>query len=299
MADAEASSGSPDERHAKVVDALGLLEPERRGSALLTVVAASALTWSEDGAADALARAANLVGSDTDTIATMAGAVLGAVTEVDPPTELLDGPLIRSEADRMVALAGSAERPGHRYPDLLRWSPPRTQADALLRDEDGLYVAGLGPIIRTIDEPVAAAQGPFVWRWAELALGQTVFIKSRHDVPTVHREKPRIREAEGVGPDHNEALSMTASQARPRVDRPKEPTPRSGFVPGESGSRTTPLQRTTSSARPLDLAGAILYVVRQGLDDRAIGYTVRRVTREGTPEQVAAFLAELLSLLKK
>ena len=74
--------------------------------------------------------AANELGTDTDTIATMAGAILGAATEADPPVEVLDADLFRSEADRLAEIAGGGKPPNHAYPDLLHWSAPMIRADA-------------------------------------------------------------------------------------------------------------------------------------------------------------------------
>lgn len=51
--------------------------------------------------------AANLLGSDIDTVATMAGALLGAVAVDDPPEPVLDAELIVKEARRLAALGGS------------------------------------------------------------------------------------------------------------------------------------------------------------------------------------------------
>lgn len=55
----------------------------------------------------------------------------------------------------------------------------------------------------------------------------------------------------------------------------------------------------TESHKPLDLERAIAYLHHAHLSDEAIGYTIRRVAREGTSEQVAAFLAVLLKLLRR
>jgi hypothetical protein len=55
---------------------------------------------------DAVGIAANAVGSDTGTIATMAGAIGGAVTSQPPTVQIQDFDLIRSETTRLVLLAG-------------------------------------------------------------------------------------------------------------------------------------------------------------------------------------------------
>ena len=77
--------------------------------------------------------AANELGTDTDTIATMAGAILGGSTKEEPPVKVLDAELFLSEADRLVDLSEGKRPASHSYPDLLHWSPPKTRVDALIR----------------------------------------------------------------------------------------------------------------------------------------------------------------------
>ena len=107
---------------------------------MLTAVAAVGLVWCEPRPAEAMRIAANALGTDTDTIATMAGAILGATAEADPPIDVLDAAVFRSEARRLVRIASGEDPPSHEYPDLLHWSAPKTRADALARSKDG----GLG-----------------------------------------------------------------------------------------------------------------------------------------------------------
>jgi ADP-ribosylglycohydrolase len=81
----------PDAYHA-ILRTLGCLEVKYRGSGLKTALAASALSWlyHEKPLKDALVMAANEIGSDTDTIATMAGAILGATTSNRPDWPIQD-----------------------------------------------------------------------------------------------------------------------------------------------------------------------------------------------------------------
>ncbi len=109
--------------------------PARRGSGMLTALAAVALAWCEPRPAEAMRIAANALGTDTDTIATMAGALLGLTADLGPPVEVLDADLFRSEARRLAQIAAGENPPSHAYPDLLhgshrgpeptRWRRPR------------------------------------------------------------------------------------------------------------------------------------------------------------------------------
>lgn len=66
---AACSGGTGEERYRTIVDGLRLRDPARRGSSMLTAVAAAALAWCEPRAAEAMCIAANSLGTDTDTIA--------------------------------------------------------------------------------------------------------------------------------------------------------------------------------------------------------------------------------------
>lgn len=212
-AEGAVSEGGP-EGYGVLVKELGLLDPARRGSGLLTAIASVALLWCEPRPAEALRIAANVIGSDTDTIATMAGAIVGATSDIDPPVEVLDAQLIVSEAERMAAIADGASGAGHTYPDLLSWSAPRTQADALVSGSDGLHVVGLGRVSRTLGEPMLANQGEFSWQWARLALGQTVLIKRRNELPTAQARdlKPPVTRSRMTGKELGLSLAVRAPQ---------------------------------------------------------------------------------------
>ncbi|HSH60419.1 MAG TPA: ADP-ribosylglycohydrolase family protein [Acidimicrobiales bacterium] len=294
-------TGEPDERYHALIDALNLTDQGRRGSGQLSAIAAVALTWCEPRPVEAMILAANALGTDTDTIATMAGALLGAACTEEPPGDIVDRQLISAEAERLTALAaGSTDILVHPYPDLLNWSAPKTQADALVTTLDGqLHVLGLGSVVRTLSEPLTAAQGGFAWQWVLLAIGQTLLIKRRGQLFTI----PHLRQ--GIGDTDNATSRRRTSEARsvsvldrtPHTDERSEPVREP--EPTGASRRTAHTSRESQSGRPLDLDRVIAYLHREQLSDHAIGYAVRRVAREGTPEQVAAFLAVLLDLTRR
>ena len=273
-----------------IIDRLGLRRPERRGSGLLTAVAAMGLTWCETQPEEALRMAANAIGTDTDTIATMAGAILGVSAESDPPTEVLDADLFRSEADRLAKIAEGAQPKGHRYPDLLHWSAPKARADALTRTRDeGLHVRGLGRA-EAIGEPIAPPSGIFKWQWVRLETGQTLLIKRRGSLE-VHPEEI------DAGP---EAQSTTPASSTVRDSQPGETSgqqPDSDRVLDQTDSQ--PVPETPSGSRQLDLQTAVAYVREHRYDDAKIGKALRKVANEGTPEEIAGFTAALMALIRQ
>ena len=275
------------DRYEAIVNALKLRDPGRRGSGMLTAVAAAGLVWCEPRPAEAMRIAANALGTDTDTIATMAGAILGATAETDPPVDVLDATVFRSEARRLAQIASGEDPPSHEYPDLLHWSAPKTRADALVRSKDGgLIVQGLGRACRLEGEPVLAS-GEFRWQWIKLEFGQTLLIKSRDRVPDADVEQDRapVDRRAPAGGDSQRTLPPVAQRSQPEADSP------SGKPPSEyDGARV----RTGGH----DIRDVVSYVEKHIDDDRAVGKVLRRVVRKGTTGEVAAFSAALIDLLR-
>ena len=274
------------ERYEAMVDRLMLRDPKRRGNGVLTAVAAVGLTWCEPEPERALRIAANVVGTDTDTIATMAGAILGVNAAADPSVAVLDAALFVSEADRMSAIAEGGKPQSHRYPDLLHWSPPKTQADALAKvKEGGFYVAGLGRA-EAKGEPISSSSQEFLWQWMELEFGQTMLVKRRRVL--------------------GEEIQLPIGQTGPRPDP--------GLPPGSGGPAEgvpdTPLRYETSdrgsaeadrkrTVTQADLEAMIEHLRLHKDEDRVVGQVIRRVVNRCSPAQVAVFLAMVIECLRE
>jgi len=282
---AEASASSldvQDEHYHRALVDLGLLLPEGRGSGLLTPVAAVALGWCLPSPEQAVRCAANSLGSDTDTIATMAGALIGATDgEHRLPTPPLDEPMIVAETHRLIGVANGQRPASHAYPDLLTWSAPRTQADALATEDGHLAVAGLGSVTALPPEPVAAKQGDFAWQWVRTGGGQTLLIKRRSTLPeldprnAIHHPRAQSDETDGrqreSQPRRQEGMSITTADRRLEV----------------------PLDRG------VDLGTALDWVETRIEEDQALGYTLRRIARDGSVDQLIAFVAALRQRLRQ
>jgi hypothetical protein len=161
-----------------ILRTLGCLDTRYRGSGLKTALAASALTWlyRERPIKDALVAAANELESDTDTIATMAGALLGATSSERPDWPIQDRAYIVAEALRLTSIGRGEFGDSFAYPDLARWQPPATQSDAVGRTKAGLAIVGLGEVEAVSEEYWT---GDAVWQWLRLSFGQTVLAKRR------------------------------------------------------------------------------------------------------------------------
>lgn len=276
-----------EERYSAIIAALNLREKEHIGNGIRTAIAAVGLTWCETQPAAALRIAANALGTDTDTIATMAGAILGVTAETEPPVEVLDADLIRSEADRLSRIAQGERPPSHRYPDLLRWSAPKTRSDALMQTSAGrLYVCGLG-FAEAKGEPIVAPKGGFMWQWLNLESGQTLLIKRREAL--LHYDAAPASLAAEPAPSPAGDSGKQNQKAQPDT-----PTRFADVNPKQAAP--PPVSR--AQRPPIDLDKALNYI-RENTNDANIGSALRGVVARGTTGQIAAFTAALIDFLRE
>ena len=184
------ADAEPESAYHELVRRMGGLDDKQRGSGTKTAILGAVLPWlfPANDPENSLQTAANLLGSDTDTIATMAGAIIGAVSEVVPSGQISDQKYIQDEARRMYAIRQGETTASFLYPDILRWQAPRTQLDAVGKDGENLYVAGLG-----LANPIGAEIGgrgkdETIWQWLKMDFGQIILAKRRKNLRPVMAE---------------------------------------------------------------------------------------------------------------
>ncbi|MDY4339778.1 ADP-ribosylglycohydrolase family protein [Xanthomonas sp. LF07-6] len=182
-----AKSMEPEE-YPRVLDALGCTSQEFRGAGFKTALAASVLAHMHRSSspAQALVQSANELESDTDTIATMAGAILGACVEEAPNWPIQDHDYIVREAARLARIAAGQPSEYFIYPDLARWSPPANQHAAVGQLGDNVALAGLG-MIRAEGQDYRS--GDSIWQWYRLPFGQTILAKRKATLPKVAQDQ--------------------------------------------------------------------------------------------------------------
>ena len=279
------------ERYRNIINRLDLRNPKCRGSGTLTAVAAVGLTWCEKRPIETMRIAANALGTDTDTIATMAGAILGATVEVDPPIEVLDSELFRTEADRLTEIAAGRTPSSHQYPDLLHWSAPKTRADALVQSDGTYVVRGLGRVAETPDEPLVGPKGKFQWQWIKLESGQTLLIKRRPKLaPEIASDCPSVVEEHGTVP-----VEPTVKERR-RGDSVKPPLDNRSVTGQPTVEPPRPAKASQPSAR--SVAATLSLVETHINDDRVVGRALRKVVRKGSRGEIHEFTGKLIDLLR-
>ncbi len=267
-ADGANGAGSTSEAYRGISARLGLTDKAQRGSGILTPVAAVALAATAADAHDAAVVAANEIGTDTDTIATMAGALLGACdAATEPPEKPLDTDYLLREADRLVALSHAGTTAGHSYPDILTWTAPQAQADALVQADDRLVVEGLGEVTELAAEVSWTPSKDFAWQWVRTGFGQTLLIKRR----------PELGSSKAGNALVAPSVPATATQRDPGVESLADVGDRSAATPLSS----------------IELESALKYARRWIDHDGAIGRTVRRVAEKGNLDDLVALVTAL------
>ncbi|GMR27992.1 ADP-ribosylglycohydrolase family protein [Stenotrophomonas sp. 22692] len=178
----------------RLVDSCGGLDSSSRGSGILSALlsAAGSLWLDQAGERGALVEMGTLLGSDTDTIASMAGALIGACSSIEPPEVIQDREYLIQCADRLWRLSQSLAVDDFIYPDLLYWQPPKNALDVMSIKTKMIVVPGLGRVSPK-DGKWVLRKGGVAFQWFEIWFGQTILCKYR-----IGAEDPAQRSHESV-----------------------------------------------------------------------------------------------------
>jgi hypothetical protein len=170
-----------DDTYAALLETLNALSPDRRGTGTNTALAAAGLAWDQRSrtAEQIVLCSANAIGSDTDTIGTMVGALVGANAPKAPSWPLQDHDYIVYQARRMAKISRNEPCDTFAYPDLIGWQPPQSLSDAVGFFKGGTALAGLGPLEAYGKQ---WQQGEFAWQWFRTSFGQTILCKTRTQI---------------------------------------------------------------------------------------------------------------------
>jgi ADP-ribosylglycohydrolase len=278
-----------------LVTAFSLRDPSTRGNGIATAITALALAAAAPADPVGVSQlAAQTIGTDTDTIATMAAALIGASDTAPRPPQVLDMPYLTAEASRLAMIASGQATQPFSYPDLLHWSPPHTQVDAVGMAGGLPALAGLGWLTPVEDRKPVEIRGT-LWTWTHSDFGPSFLVKQRtalRDLPEgnwpVRRERlvaPRIR--------HAAQEKLPTQQEMPYETRGMQATVvRSAETSDQSSSARNP-SVPPAEHEPVNIDHMLTWVARRGYDETAIGYAIRRISEIGTVEQLVAFTTTL------
>jgi ADP-ribosylglycohydrolase len=260
--------------------------------------------------------AANAVGTDTDTIATIAGVHLGAVRPFSLNQPLLDREYIEAETLRLVAPTHPSAAAPMQYPDLAGWQAPRAQADYVGIDPSSgrEAIAGLGAG-EWISRPVGGNANPdFLWQWFAADFGQSLPVKRRANLAVLPVEAlPEVvSHGRPGGPTVEESEELTGLRARAaraneaaRVARKRPPgrlssaeRDRAERADAERNQRAQPVSEVhatmpASAARPLERALAIAEA--SNFSDEVVGRLARALALEASADEALAFFGAALA----
>jgi ADP-ribosylglycohydrolase len=284
------------ETYAAMGKQLGLYEDATRGSGTATVVAALALAAAHhtDPRQCALV-ASRALGTDTDTVATMAAAIVGAATGVELPTPVQDGKYFADEARRLVGLSEGVKVESTRYPDLLTWQPPKSQLDAVGLVDGRPALAGLA-LLEPLTEVAAASSRSAHWRWFRSDLGTSFLLKYRtelQELPAGNRPLRQVRASKSeraVQHEIRDEQLPLLDNDRMNVSMRQSEEVCQGEIPAMVDRHTA---RDAQTQTRVDVDQMLAWVKGEGYSDGSIGYAVRRIATLGTVEQLTAFTATL------
>lgn len=241
----------------RAAEAVGGMDQSSRGSGTKTAILAAFASSAADtsGPNSTLVTLINALGTDTDSIATMAGAILGACTERACDGALQDREYIRSEADRLAAIADERPAATFRYPDLRSWKPARAAVDAVGLVEGNLWLIGLGEL-EPLDLGKVKNLGDETLGWCRLSFGQTILARVRANPQTISPQRLGIIRA-----SHSES------------DRAATPPPeRLRDLFSGNGNRATPDKTEPSaSLEGLTLSETLQRIIAEGFPPAMIG----------------------------
>lgn len=264
--------------------ASGALTQAQQGSGTKTALAAYAATLLFSGRppTEMICAVSEELGSDTDSIATMAGALVGIYAREEPKI-VLDRSYIVNEAMRLAKIAlgapGAGEFPYRRNGEI------RVPKDGrVLHEHEGTtYVAGLGRA-EPSREPARKGSNGELYRWYHLEFGQSMLFH----VPPGRAEEA----AERTVPRRVDAKPSLFDEQRTEREQPSQ---RGGRPPTAPESA-----RTRRSIVLEDPREAAMRLVRESIDDPArIGrFFLARARYEGNESWIGAVFYELARLYR-
>ncbi|MCU1580008.1 MAG: hypothetical protein JWP19_2212 [Rhodoglobus sp.] len=268
----------------EIVKILALDVEASRGSAVTTSVAALILASAlPDHPAKAAQLAASRLNTDTDTIATMAAAIVGAASPTPLTSPIQDEEYIRYESERLSLIASGASASVFPYPDLLNWNPPKSGLDSVGLVDERMALAGMGWLYEVPGDRYATSDG--VWQWMQTSFGPTMLLKRRPEIrPLAPANWPNDREAFAFRPPRGEPRTSVAAPALFDLDDPK------------NGRPDNERARAVDS---LDLKKIFSWLRSQDYHDESMGYALRRIAEMGTKEQLEEYVAALARELRR
>ena len=269
----KASLLDPLDYYIEIVKQFDCFSKENRGSGTKTALLASFLPLAfKDGLLCSLHAGVNLLNTDTDTIASMAGALIGAVALYDPPEPVLDIAYLGQQAQRLEMLSHRQKVESFNYPDLLYWRPPEADIDYVGVCDGSWSVLGLGKAHQIGDSSDQQGNATSIWQWLQLDFGQQILVK--------HRPNPKVVP--------RKMLPIVSHKAETDMNANKEDTSKNIAVPRHEQVVIS----KTANVSKLTLDEATDFVIQSHFDPYVVGAKLMQlIESENAIEQAVAFVA--------
>jgi ADP-ribosylglycohydrolase len=180
---------SADKSYSSLALALDLFSEQTRGSGTLTALAATAAAYllEHTTAEQLMIDMINTLNTDTDTIATMTGAIIGTIVDVAPQGQLQDHDYIVKDAQRLFAVSQQSATTEFKYPDNKSHRAPSAIVDYVTCSDSQLSLGPFGQLTE-LNDGFALKNGTdhsTIYQWVKSAIGQTFLIKRRNSQPIV------------------------------------------------------------------------------------------------------------------
>lgn len=260
----------PSEKYKVAIDVLDCNKEARRGTATNTAIASAVLChlFRESSPYDAMVTCVNELGTDTDSIASMAGAIIGCYNEI-PKWDIQDSEYIINESIRLNHISEGMAVNNFSYPKINKWLAPQTQSDSLVKSDSGnYYVLGLGHANPLKKESWQTKT--HCWQWLKLSFGQTILIKCKiGDLKTI--KIPELRNSEPMPKNEN----ITATKLAKPIEREVQ------------GSFDYEIKKSNE----LDLDEVTTLLIREGFDEKRIGHFLIELADKKGLEACIAYAA--------
>jgi ADP-ribosylglycohydrolase len=160
---------------------LDLYKSETRGSGTLTALAASAasLLSLEIKVTTLIQDIVNELWTDTDSIATMVGAILGAKINEKPPESVQDEEYIIQEAQRLHCISKNKKVNSFHYHNNMTWKSPSSQLDFVGLYEKELVFFPFGIVTSLSSDTDSLKNKSSYYEWIRSSIGQSFLVKRR------------------------------------------------------------------------------------------------------------------------
>jgi hypothetical protein len=210
----------------------------------------------------------------------MAGAILGAVSNTDPPEKVYDFDYFENEAERLYELSQGQRTESFHYPDMLYWQPPESQIDTLGQYEGKWILQGLGQA-SPVGTPIGKRnKSPIIWQWFKLNFGQTILARRRTNANLVSEK------------------ALPVSQI---IDETSEKSKRIRSVPGkETKSYQQPslwenIASTDTIEKKLTVDSAVAIAIKSRLKDNVVGSLLLQLSDQEDGIHKAVTFAEIIA----